>query len=200
MKKIYIVMTQTGTILSMLVKLRTGCEYGHVSIALDENLDEMYSFGRLNPYNPFLGGFVHEKINAGTFKRFKNTRANVCYLEIEDYKYDLIKHMLYQMEKSLSTYKFNILGLLGAAINVNIMPRKDTFYCAEFVKYLLEYAGIETKLPGIVIPDKFKNMEGIVSIYKGKLSSYRENKTHIINLKTLNKLTAINENKEKNAI
>ena len=88
MKKIYIVMTQTGTILSRLVKLRTGCEYGHVSIALDENLDKMYSFGRLNPYNPFWGGFVHERINSGTFKRFSKTRARIYSLEIDDEQYE----------------------------------------------------------------------------------------------------------------
>ena len=200
MKKIYIVLTHTGTILSRIIKGYTRAEFSHISISLDEELTQMYSFGRLNPYNPFIGGFVHEKINAGTFKRFKNTRANVCYLEIEDYQYDLIEHMLYQMEKSLKTYRFNILGLLGAAINVSIMPRNDTFYCAEFVKYLLEYAGIETKLPKIVIPDKFKNLEGMVSIYKGKLSLYREIKTDVIDFEKLNKLKELNIRKEKNVI
>ena len=58
MKKIYIVLTYTGTILSRLVKYYTKKEYSHVSISLDENLEEMYSFGRLNAYIPFIGGIA----------------------------------------------------------------------------------------------------------------------------------------------
>ena len=51
-KKIYIVLTYSGTILSRIIRAYTGDEYSHVSIALDKDLEEMYSFGRLNPYNP----------------------------------------------------------------------------------------------------------------------------------------------------
>ena len=49
MKKIYIVLTYTGTILSRIIKVFTKKEYSHVSIALDQDLKYMYSFGRLNP-------------------------------------------------------------------------------------------------------------------------------------------------------
>ena len=82
MKKIYIILTYTGTILSQIVKVYTRREFSHVSISLDENLTKMYSFGRLNPYNPFSGGFVHERINQGTFKRFKNTKTKIYSLEV----------------------------------------------------------------------------------------------------------------------
>lgn len=43
-KTIYIVLSQTGTVLSRVLRLFTRAEYNHVSIALDENLDYMYSF------------------------------------------------------------------------------------------------------------------------------------------------------------
>ena len=82
MKRIYIILTYSGTVLSRIVKAYTGAEYSHVSIGLDENLTMMYSFGRLNPYNPFIGGFVHEGINIGTFKRFKNTQTAVYSIMI----------------------------------------------------------------------------------------------------------------------
>ena len=72
MKEIYIVLTHTGTTLSGVVKFYTRKKYTHVSIGLDSELNELYSFGRLNPYNPFKGGFVREDLNNGTFARFKN--------------------------------------------------------------------------------------------------------------------------------
>ena len=77
MKKLYIILTHTGTVLSNIVKYYTKYEYSHISIALDEELNRMYSFGRLNPYNPFWAGFVHEYIDKGTFKRFKKDRKSV---------------------------------------------------------------------------------------------------------------------------
>ena len=93
MKKIYIILTYTGTILSKIVKVYTRKEYSHVSISLDEDLTKMYSFGRLYPYNPFLGGFVHEGLDHGTFKRFKKTKTKIYSLEIPEEKYDKIEEI-----------------------------------------------------------------------------------------------------------
>ena len=59
-KQLYIVISQTGTLLSRILKALTGAEYNHASISLSEDLEEMYSFGRRYPYNPFWGGFVME--------------------------------------------------------------------------------------------------------------------------------------------
>ena len=70
MKDIFIVLTSTGTTLSKIIKSYTKDEFAHISISLDRELQEMYSFGRLNPYNPFFGGFIREYIDKGTFKRF----------------------------------------------------------------------------------------------------------------------------------
>lgn len=55
MKKIYIVLAHTGTLLSRIIKIRTGAEYTHSSIALDEDLEQMYSFGRKYSYIAFYG-------------------------------------------------------------------------------------------------------------------------------------------------
>lgn len=41
MQKIYIVLTHTGTLLSNIIKTYTKNEYSHVSIALDEELEEI---------------------------------------------------------------------------------------------------------------------------------------------------------------
>jgi len=84
--KIYIVVTHTGSSLSKLIKYYSNSEFSHVSISLDEDLDKMYSFGRLNPYNPFWGGFVHEEIDNGTFKRFDETPAKVYEISINKKK------------------------------------------------------------------------------------------------------------------
>ena len=195
MKNIYIVMTQTGTLLSRLIKVYTVCEYAHLSISLDKNLDEMYSFGRLNPYNPFWGGFIHERVNSGTFKRFKNTIAGIVELEVTDEQYNNLRNIIKKMEERINPYRFNILGLILVGFNIKY-EMEDHFYCAEFLKYLFEECNIENNLPRLVAPDDFKNLKGIKYIYKGKLSEYRENTTEIYSLDLVRKLKEVNATKQ----
>lgn len=171
MKKIYIVLTHTGTTLSKLVKYYTKYEFSHISIALDEKLNKMYSFGRLNPYNPFWAGFVHEYIDKGTFKRFKNTKTIVYSLEITDEQYKSIESLIEKMIEHRKKYKFNILGLFAVSIHKKVRM-KNSFYCAEFVKYVVEEAGVEMELPEIIKPQDFRNQKNLNVVYKGLLRNY----------------------------
>lgn len=172
MKKIYIILTYTGTFLSKIIKFYTKNEFSHVSIALDQSLNKMYSFGRLNPYNPFYGGFVHEGINFGTFKRFSRTKAKVYSLEIEDEQYEKLKDTIYYIKKIRKQYTFNLLGLFAVGFKIKIKSDKS-FYCAEFVKYALDKAKIKTELPDLVKPEDFKQIKNLKLEYNGLLKFYK---------------------------
>ncbi len=172
MRKIYIVLTHTGTNLSKLIKSYTKDEFSHVSIALDCELKEMYSFGRLNPYNPIWGGFVHEYIDKGTFKRFYLTKAKVYALEITDQQYQSVTNTIQQFKQEKEQYTFNILGLFAAGFRKKIKGNKS-FYCAEFVKYVMDQAKIDTKLPEVVKPEDFKKIINLEEIYSGFLNKYK---------------------------
>lgn len=171
MRKIYIILTHTGTTLSKIIKAYTRAEFSHVSIAIDHSLEEMYSFGRLRPYNPFVAGFVCEHIDSGTFKRFRKTRAKVYSLKVTDDQHEKIKNIIYKMKGQKDIYKFNILGLFAVAFHVKIQ-RKNSFYCAEFVKYIIERANINNNLPKLVKPESFQLIEGLHEEYHGLLTNY----------------------------
>ena len=171
MKRIYLILTYSGTILSRIIKIYTRDEFAHVSISLDEELNQMYSFGRLNPYNPFIGSFVHEGINIGTFKRFRKTQTAVYSIMISDEQYKKIKETIKLIRECPIAYKFNIIGLFGAGFNIRIHMR-HSFYCAEFVKYLLEKARVKNNLPEIIKPEDFKRLDNIRLEYKGSLCEY----------------------------
>lgn len=173
MKKIYIILTHTGTVLSNIIKKYTKDEFSHISIALDKELNEMYSFGRLNAYNPFLAGFVHEHIESGTFKRFKNTKTRIYSLEIEDKQYENIKNDIMKFKKEKHKYKFNILGLFAVSIHMKL-KFKDYFYCAEFVKYVIEKSGVNINLPEIIKPEDFKKLKNLEVVYEGLLAEYNK--------------------------
>lgn len=170
-KKIYIVLTYTGTILSKIVKIYTREEYSHVSISLDKKLNKMYSFGRLNPYNPFIGGFVHEGINIGTFKRFKNTKTEIYEIEVTSKQYNKIRREIKRIKNNRKNYKFNIVGLFLSALNYKY-TKINSYYCAEFVKYLVDEANLELELPNAVKPVDFKKYNNLDLLYKGILRNY----------------------------
>lgn len=172
MKKIYFILTHTGTPLANFIRFYTKDEFSHVSIALDKELQEMYSFGRLNPYNAFIGGFVHEYIDKGTFKRFKNTYARIFSLDIEDGQYESLKKNIEYFHEKKGEYKFNVIGMFAVGLNKRIKFDKS-YYCAEFVKYIMDESQIENNLPEIVKPENFKDLEGLEEIYTGKLKEYK---------------------------
>ena len=171
-KNIYIVLTYTGTLLSKIIKLYTKKEFSHVSIALDQNLIRMYSFGRLNPYNPFVGGFIREGINKGTFKRFKKTQALILKLEVTEDQHMQIRSEIKKFIAKRKTYRFNILGLCYVLFNKK-REKENYFYCAEFVKYLLQKANVVEVLPNVIKPEDFIKIENKKTIYKGKLNEFR---------------------------
>lgn len=173
MKKIYILLTYTGTVLSKIIKVYTKDKYAHASISLDGELNYLYSFGRKNPYNPFIGGFVHEGKEIGTFKRFKKTRAAIYQMTITDEEYERIRKRIDYMEKNKDNYHFNVLGLFLAGLHIR-RKKEKYFYCAEFVKYILDKSGGFNELPEIIKPDDFLNMDNIELVYEGPLKKYNE--------------------------
>ena len=171
-RKVYIILSQTGTVLSRILKLCTRAPYNHSSIALTEDLDVMYSFGRVNPYNPFLGGFVQESVSFGTFKRFRNTRAMVIEAEVTSEAYAGLCTHIRSMLNTRTEYHYNYLGLILAAIHIH-HARRNSYYCSEFVKAMAVRAGVagaET-IPAIVKPMQLLRVPHR-TVFVGKLRDY----------------------------
>lgn len=172
-KQVFIVLTQTGTILSRILKRVTGAKYNHSSISLEEDLSRMYSFGRIFPYNPFIGGFVKEGKSIGTFKRFHNTEATVLRVNVSNDKYEEMKIYLSEMYESRKRYHYNYVALFLAVFGITFRQER-CYYCSEFVRdFLIEFEIVpKAYLPEIVKPIDFLKIPESVKIYTGKLKSY----------------------------
>lgn len=170
--KVYIVLSQTGTVLSRILKLYTRAPYNHSSIALTEDLEVMYSFGRLNPYNPFRGGFVQESARFGTFKRFKNTRVMVVEAEVTEKAYGELCEHIHDMLKTRTEYHYNYVGLFLAAIRIH-RAKRNCYYCSEFVKAMAVQAGVEgaEAIPAIVKPMHLLRVPHR-TVFEGRLRDY----------------------------
>lgn len=170
---LYIVVTQSGSVLSALLKAVTGAQYNHVSVSLDRNLESMYSFGRRHPYNPFWGGFVQESPYWGTFKRFPQTEAVVVRLEVSPTQYCDVQNILTDMYQRRTQYHYNFLGLVLAGLHIQYRGR-NSYYCSEFVKELLTQVEVigEDETSRIPQPVHFLCLKNGLTVYQGKLSQY----------------------------
>ncbi len=171
-EKVYIVLSQTGSIVSRILKLVTRAPYNHSSIAFTEDLNAMYSFGRLRPYNPFVGGFVEESLNRGTFKRFRDTKIMVLELEVHPDAREQCRAVIDRMMRNRRRYRYNYEGLFLAAVHIHY-ERSNCYYCSEFVKELaetMELDGADT-LPSIAKPVHLLNLKHRV-VYVGRMQDY----------------------------
>ncbi len=170
---IYILLTFSGTLLSRGIKFYTKEPYSHVSIGLDEDLNELYSFGRLRPRNPVVAGFIKEDIKNGTFKRFPNTTCALYSLEVSQKQYNKLVRELEKFKKEGKKYGYNIIGLLGFMVKYPV-ERKYNYFCSQFVSKLLNNSGIKLidKQTGLTSPRDFRECSDLNLVYEGSLQSY----------------------------
>lgn len=176
-KIIYILLTHTGSLLSKCINIYTKEPYTHVSIALDYELKELYSFGRKKPHNPIFAGFVRENIINGTYSRFPETRCALYSCYVSDIQYRKLKDQLDEFKKNKDMYGYNLLGLFGVMMKFPI-ERKYNYFCSQFVATLLNNSGIYLfdKPPALISPRDFRKCKKLNLIYEGRLKRYvREN-------------------------
>ena len=173
-KKIYIVLTSTRTILARAIRLCAKETYNHVSISLDKELNEMYCFGRRSPRNPFIAGFIKEDWDKGFYAVYKNIPCLVYECEVDDEVYNNIKGIIEYFYSNKFSYKFNIIGLVGNGIGLDIQ-RKNRYYCAEFLSYLFEESGFYSFNEAHTRrrPMDYKEFLNSKLIYNGYISEYK---------------------------
>ncbi|WP_185790769.1 hypothetical protein [Bhargavaea beijingensis] len=169
-KEIYIVLTDTGTVLSKIIRRYTGCPLNHVSIAFDERLNEMYSFGRVQQHNPFSGGFVKERAGEGLLK---DARCAVFRFRVTEDEHRRIRERILEIERERDRYTYNFIGLIGVILNREIC-RKRAYFCSQFVVEILASAGLKiTDEPAWRAQARhFSQSDHLEPVYEGPLRNY----------------------------
>lgn len=175
-RKLFILLSHSGSFVSKCIGIYTRKPYSHVSIALDINLEEVYSFARLKPHNPLIGGFVREDVDHGTFSVYPNTICELYSINITNGQFDQLVKEIRRFTHSDHRYGYNYLGVLGLALN-NPIKRKYNYFCSQFVAEVLYNSDIKiiNKDVGLTTPNDFRNNENLHLIYEGSLRQYERN-------------------------
>jgi hypothetical protein len=175
-KEIYFLFTDTGSLLAKVINRITGQPYNHVSIGFDEALQEVYSFGRKEEKNPFIGGFVKENINCDFLK---NAVCEIYSCKVSADECERIFRNIKEIEAKSSHYKYNFIGLFGILLQIEI-NRKYAMFCSQFAAKVVEDTEVFqfSKPACFVTPSDFRTHKKLKQVYKGKLCGYPKAMPH----------------------
>lgn len=170
-KKIYILLTDTGTILTRLIKFYTRKPYNHISIALDAELMEIYSFGRKAENNPFVGGFVSEDIHS---ELFNQAHCAIYSLTITDDEFQKMVHYIQEIATKKECYRYNFIGLFGVLLKKPI-KRENAFFCSQFVATVLKESKVINfeKDLSLIEPSDLPQLANFQLVFEGRLKGYQ---------------------------
>ncbi|MBR3978801.1 MAG: hypothetical protein IKJ94_04170 [Oscillospiraceae bacterium] len=164
---IYVIFSATPNKIGRFIRIFTAESYNHVSIALEQDLQQMYSFGRRNYYTPFWGGFVKETLSRYHIKN-QSAQVRICRLPVSDEQYRHLKETLVQMEAQQDKLLYNHLSAMIYPVRWKFKV-KDAYTCVEFCTQILQELGFIDKEKGFYsMEDLIKALEPY-QIYKGAM-------------------------------
>ncbi len=170
MKKYYVVLSRSNTIVALRVRFLSKKYYSHASVSFTLGLDPFYSFGRKNPYLVLPAGFISESMTTGYFGAYPKTKVIVLEGEINDRDYQLVQENLEYFEENKKKFKYDILGLTMGYFGI---PNNHRWHytCSGFIAYIFRDVLNFNKPYSLVEPEDFLRL-GLKIIYEGTAGEY----------------------------
>ena len=169
MKTIYILLT--NSILSRIIHFITMDSYTHVSIAFDENLEQLYSSSRKNGRTVLPAGPCMEQISCGYYRKHASRIPCLLYeLQVDEETYFQVKREVQRIMENSEEYHYNIFGLLLCQFNIPY-HRKRHYFCSQFVSEVLDKSGA-LKLPkdtSLMKPSDYMCLPELSYRFQGRL-------------------------------
>ena len=138
-KRLYVLLTDTGTHFSRISKLVTGDPYNHVSVSFDDTLETIYTYALRNA-NGFKGGLKKENLEV-----LKGSRYSLYELPVTTDIYGQVVSKVKEMEEDLVGTGYNHLALINAIFKKEIFESEmgAKMICSQFVVEILKQSGVE---------------------------------------------------------
>ena len=135
--KVYVVLTNTGTAFSKISKAITGDPYNHISISIDEDMTDMFTFSLFNK-NGYSGGFKRE-----TRKGLRGSKYSLYSIGIPtELKERIVDHMK-ELESGISNTRYGYKSLVNIVFNSKVFDTEENeLICSHFVASVFDEVGI----------------------------------------------------------
>lgn len=166
---LYVLLTDTGSRFQRVAKHITKDPYNHVSLALDEDLDEIYTFSLYTEQNGFNGGFMRE-----TKEELDGSKYSLYRVAVDHESHTKVKDYLRGMVSSSANTTYSLKSLVNAMFQKEIFKdaRETSMICSEFVSYVLDLAGIKlfkNKKLSLIKPYDFVKLKLLKFVRRGKI-------------------------------
>jgi len=177
-KNIYIIISKTYTNFGRIIRTFGRVHYNHASISLDEELKEIYSFGRKKHKAILTGKLVKENISRFTLNKASNVDITIFKIEVEQENYDDIRNIIDTVYNDRE-YMYNLFSVLTYPLTGGLSVYK-AFSCIEFIMYLLTRCGCEFDRPLYEYkPDHLLTLLGDNIMFKGNMLDFVKEKTAV---------------------
>lgn len=171
MKKVYVLLSRTGTLPARVIRFFKGGRYSHTSLSLTPETCNFYSYARRRLHNPLIAGFIIEDIHTKVFAKYPDAPCVLYSITISSEAYDEMCKRIEDFKKNYKKAKYSFIGFIALAFGIKF-ESEYRLTCSQFVALMLHRTG-EIKLPKdpyLMLPNDFMEIEGIEKVYEGILT------------------------------
>ncbi|MCL1791375.1 MAG: hypothetical protein FWG40_08545 [Peptococcaceae bacterium] len=178
-KAVYVVLLRSKSFLSGAIRLIKSDRYTHAAIALDAELQYMFSFGRRRAWNPFVGCFKRERLDSAFYIKHRQLPGVVLRIPLDEEQYAGIASDIWRFLLDGHSYGFNVFGMIRASLGHEWKAFDKKFFCSEFVYYILHKNGVcDLGQSRTVVRPQMLLTVAAEKIYEGDLLKYSVTSCH----------------------
>lgn len=173
MRYVYLVFSKTPSRVGKMIRLFSGTRFNHVSLAFDEDLSKLYSFGRRKNNIPLNAGLVKEYPERFSLKKVDFVEVQIHKIPVTKKQYNLGKLRIKQIMQD-KRYLYNLYSVLLYPVFKGFYTYK-AYTCVEFVLHMLRYMGVRvcTDKPTYkYLPDEILSVIDFPVVFEGNLLEY----------------------------
>lgn len=140
MRTLYVLFSRPNTRIGRAIRLiLRNSRYTHVSLALDGDLGNIYSFSRARFDSPFSGGLMHEYVDHYLIKG--DIRVKLCRVELGEEEYAKAEQKLEHCFTHRKRLIYNLYDAAALPFKRRVKLR-DAFTCVGFTSYIIGHDDI----------------------------------------------------------
>lgn len=172
-KHIYIIISETTTRFGYVLRRVGKVRFNHAAVALDENLNEWYSFARKQYHAALICGLVKENMDRYTLRRYSNVQAVIFRIPVTQEQYQNVRNMIMGIEQD-KEYMYNLFSVLTFPLLKGFAIYK-AYSCIEFTTTVLMRLGIPLSKPTYqYTPDDLLELLAEYQFFEGNLLDYKK--------------------------
>ena len=168
MKKIYVLLTKTGTVPSKIIGKLSRARFSHASLSIDNEFTDMFSFGRKG-MKVFPGGFAKENLRTRVLKKYENCPCEVISMEVTDENYEKIKNKALYFSYNKDLFGYSYIGIFACWCRIKL-KFKNRYFCSQCVSEILKAGNVQLPYdPLLMRPMDFMKIKDIKKEYLGTI-------------------------------